>query len=143
MKKNISSQIRIHHFYLHAFSILLIGCATSGNELTKENIDRANKVCEAQIKADQLQRNPKWFTRWLECKKEKLMPFDIMTYPTDEEEIRAMYDRLLIIGKNVDLGIWRVQDVYKEWDKMKLEIGMHTCLIRISERDGSSRCAPQ
>lgn len=71
------------------------------------------------------------------------MPFDIMIYPTKEEEIRAMYDRLLLIGKNVDLGIWRVQDVYKEWNNMQLDIGMQMCLIRITERDESSRCAPQ
>lgn len=130
------------HVSVSTLFILLLGCATTGEMPTQSAINQANKICEDQVNTDQGQRNPKWFTRWLECKKSRVMPFDIALYPAKEKEIRAMYDRLIYLGANVDMGFSRVEEVYAEWDKMQRDIKMKGCLIRLNAADGSSRCAP-
>lgn len=123
-----------------ALLFALSGCATTDNHPTQANIDKANKYCEIQVNRDQQSNTRNWFTRWLECKKERVMPFDIKLQPDKEKEIRSMYERLISMGVNVDWGLWPVQDVYKEWDKMKAAIGMRSCLLRVENKDGSSYC---
>jgi hypothetical protein len=118
----------------------LAGCATSEHELTQDNIDRANKVCERKIKSDQAARDPMWFSKWIACKKERIMPFDIAMRPDKEAAIRAMYDELAILAIGVDYGIKPVQSVYREWDRMQDEININQCLVRVEQADGSSRC---
>jgi len=82
-----------------------------------------------------------WFTRWLQCKQEHVMPYEISMYPSKEDQIRAMYSRLIKLGAGVDAGLSSVQLVYREWEKMQDDIGMRQCLLRVEARDGSSDCA--
>jgi len=119
---------------------LLAGCATSEHELTQENIDRANKVCERKIKSDQAAGDPMWFSKWIACKKDRIMPFDIAMRPDKEAAIRAMYDELATLAIGVDYGVHPVQSVYREWDRMQDEININRCLVRVEQADGSSRC---
>lgn len=119
---------------------LLASCATSENNLTQENIDKANMICERQVNTDKALRVKTWFTNWLECKKEKVMPFEIAIYPEKEKGIRTMYDRLLLLGINVDAGITKVESVYEEWDNMEYDLKIKSCPIRINNADGSSLC---
>jgi hypothetical protein len=120
---------------------LLAACANSPDLPTKENIDRANKSCETQFRFDQGLRMRNWFTRWLQCKQEHVMPYEISMYPSKEDQIRAMYSRLIKLGAGVDAGLSSVQLVYREWEKMQDDIGMRQCLLRVEARDGSSDCA--
>lgn len=128
---------------IYCFTTLLIGCATTEHSALKEDIEKANRICENQVTMDQARRNSKWFTGWLECKKQRVMPFDIVQYPSKEREIRAMYDRLLQLGVAVDRGIAPVESVYNEWERMEREINMKQCSLRIVQPDGSSTCAPE
>ncbi len=119
---------------------VLSACASHDKVLSQENIDAANEQCTQQVNLDRTLNVANWFTRWLECKRDKVMPFDIMVYPSKEKEIRAMYDKLIVLGFNVDKGIVPVQTVYKELDTMQRVIGMKQCLIRQVHADGSSDC---
>lgn len=132
------------HYLIYCFTIFLLGCAaTEHSAIKKEDVEKANNICMNQMKVDQALRNRKWFTGWMECKKQRVMPFEILQYPSKESEILAMYDRLLQLGVGVDRGIAPVESVYIEWDRMEREINMKQCLMRIVQPDGSSRCAPE
>jgi hypothetical protein len=120
--------------------LALAGCARDDELLSQENINKANDLCTQQVNLDQQLKVANWFTRWIACKKDKAMPFDIMGYPSKEKEIRAMYDQLMLLGQNVDQGTMLVQTVYKEWDTMQRKIGIKQCLIRQVQADGSSDC---
>jgi hypothetical protein len=126
--------------WLLFWSACLASCATSETALTQENIDRANKVCETSVKTDKLLGNPMWFSRWIACKKEKIMPFEIAIHPDKEQGIKAMYDELGVLAVGVDYGLKPVQSVYREWDRMQNELNINKCLVRVEQRDGSSRC---
>lgn len=122
-------------------ALLTAGCAVSPDDLTQENINRANKTCETQVKFDQALGMRTWFTRWLACKQEHVMPFEIKAYPDKEAQIRDMYTKLIDQGAQVDAGVIPVQVVYREWERIQIEIGMRRCLVRVENRDGSSQCA--
>lgn len=117
----------------------LWGCASNEALPTRADFDAANKMCYARVKSDTRNRHPRWFTRWLECKQQHVMPMEIMIYPTKDHEIRTMYAKLIEMGKAVDQGRSKVEPVYGEWDRMLAEIGIPrgTC---IHYPDGSQYC---
>ncbi len=120
--------------------IFLLGCATNDLILSQENIDKANNACTQQVNLDVTLKVANWFFKWVECKKAKTMPFDLLIYPNKEKEIRSMYEQLILLSYRVDKGLMLVQEVYKEWDTMQKAIYMKQCLIRSSNADGSSEC---
>ncbi len=134
------NNMKIGKLWLHCWLACLAGCASSDTDLTQQNIDLANKICESGIKNDQARKDPMWFSKWIACKKERIMPFDIAMRPDKEAAIRAMYDELAILAIGVDYGIKPVQSVYREWDRMQGEIDINRCLVRVEQADGSSRC---
>lgn len=119
---------------------LLAGCATTDQDLTQANVERANQRCQAQLKAER-GLSLQWFSRWVGCRQTHVMPFEILAYPHKEAEIRAMYGELLAMGLAVDAGQTSLQSVHRRWDQLQFEIGMHRCLIRQEHADGTSRCA--
>lgn len=127
------------HVVIISLFLLTTGCASYEPPVKQAEIDKANNICTHQVNQDKAQYHPYWFTRWLKCKQERVMPFEILIYPHKEAKIRAMYSKLLEMGVDVDSGVSRVGPVYDEWDRMQAEIGMFKgkCVTR---RDGSQKC---
>lgn len=118
----------------------MAGCATDAEmRLTQADFDAANKQCRAQLDQDTRLHHPRWFTRWLECKREYVMPMEIQVYRGKGRDIRAMYDKLLRIGTAVDVGLSKVEPVYDEWDRMQAEIGIYKGIC-YHHPDGTQRC---
>jgi hypothetical protein len=63
------------------------------------------------------------------------MPIEIYVFPTKEREIRQMYDRLLMMAKDVGSGRLRLRAVYDEWDRQRKEILNMECALKSSSPD--------
>lgn len=129
------------------FKVLLLlicglvgGCSAGGPKYGRSDQAAANQFCRGQVEFDQSVGADKWFTRWLRCQEERVMPIEIYLYPGKEKDIRKMYEELLVLGQDVDSGHVDVQSVYREWDRMQAEIKMAPCTIKSVGPDGSEIC---
>lgn len=133
----------MRHIKIAVLSIAILsmtGCSSTGPQYTKDDYKTASRYCLEGSNADKKARSRQWFTRWLSCSQERLMPIEIAYYPTKEKDIRQMYERLFVLAKDVDSGKSRVEPVYAEWDRMMDEIKMAPCRIKVVGRDGSEEC---
>ena len=117
------------------------GCASFDEPLTKDEVDQANGTCNYQIKLDQTANVRTWFSRWVVCKQKRFMPLEIRQHPGKEAGIRAMYDKLIPLARQVDDGLSGVEPVYDEWDRMRTELGINQ-QICAKHPDGSQMCIP-
>jgi len=120
--------------------VLLAGCTGTGPRYSKTAYAEASRYCFDAAEADKREMKRRWFTQWLACTQERVMPIEIDAYPAKEADIRKMYDRLFILGREVDAGRMKVEPVYAEWDRMKDDIRMAPCLVKSVGRDGSEHC---
>jgi hypothetical protein len=124
---------------LGASCAVLFGCASGEERPTQSDFDTANEMCYARANSDKRINHPQWFTRWVKCKQEHVMPMEIVVYPGEETEIRAMYSKVLELGKAVDEGRSKVEPVYDEYDRMEAKIGMYKGIC-YHHADGTQRC---
>jgi len=117
----------------------LIGCASNEKRYTQADFDAVNEVCYMHANTDKQTYHPHWFTRWVKCKQENVMPMEIELYKGKEDQIRAMYSKLLKLGIAVDEGKSKVDPIYDEYDRMEAAIGMYKGICYHHE-DGTQRC---
>lgn len=120
-------------------SLYLAGCASSDQRPSQADFDIANNKCFAQANFQKSVRHPHWFTNWLQCKQDNVMPMEFLVYPGKEEQIRAMYSKLLKLGVAVDQGQSKVEPVYEEYDRMEAAIGMYKGVC-FHYQDGTQQC---
>ena len=120
--------------------VLLAGCAGTSPRYSKTAYAEASRYCFDQAEADKRDMKRLWFTQWLTCTQERVMPIEIYAYPTKEADIKKMYERLFILAREVDSGRMSVQPVYAEWDRMRSDIKMASCLVKTVGKDGSEHC---
>lgn len=124
---------------LFIMSFWLVGCASNQKLLTQNDFDTANEKCYVRANSDKQISHPHWFTRWVKCKQENVMPMEFEVYKGKEDQIRAMYSRLLELGIAVDEGRSKVEPVYDEYDRMEAAIRMYKGICYQHE-DGTQRC---
>lgn len=118
---------------------VVFGCAVDQKRPTQSDFDTADEMCYKRANADKRINHPQWFTSWVKCKQEHVMPMEIVVYRGKETEIRAMYSKLLELGKAVDEGRSKVEPVYDEYDRMEARIGMYKGIC-YHHADGTQRC---
>jgi hypothetical protein len=118
---------------------VVFGCASGKKRPTQADFDTVNEMCYAHANADKRINHPQWFTRWVGCKQEHVMPMEMVVYLGKEAEIRAMYSKLLELGKAVDEGRSKVEPVYDEYDRMEAGIRMYKGIC-YHHADGTQRC---
>ena len=140
MRFKIKSHEFNNLFTLTLIATALTGCASPTPKYSNSDYSDGNKYCSNQSNADKVARNPKWFSLWLACMHERIMPIEIYLYPDKEGEIKEMYTKLFVLAKDVDSGKSLVEPVYAEWDRMMDEIKMAPCTMKMVGKDGSEKC---
>ena len=118
--------------------LLFTGCAPYLKP-TQSEYEHANQICIDQVNQDQALHTRNWFSNWVKCKQERIMPIEISFYPSKQDEIHAMYRQLRLMAIDVDTGRSNVQKVYDEWDRMQKEIGIKKGVCA-KFADGSQQC---
>jgi hypothetical protein len=90
---------RIKTITLSIAAVLMAGCSNMGPQYTKDDYKVANKYCLDQSNADKREMNRQWFTRWMSCAQERIMPIEIAYYPAKESDIKQMYEKLFVLAK--------------------------------------------
>lgn len=121
------------------FAQLLSGCATPGDTYTNEDFKRASRFCYDQAYANQRARTSDWFTRYLDCRRERVMPIEIYAY-RKETEVRELYDEMYKLAPLVDGGKMSAKSAYERWDQLTAERLGTNCALRIEKRDGGDHC---
>lgn len=131
---------RIQTIALSIAVVFMASCSNMRPQYTKDDYKAANKYCLDQSNSDKKAMNRQWFTQWMSCAQERIMPIEIAYYPAKESDIKQMYEKLFVLAKDVDSGKSRVEPVYAEWDRMMSEIKMTPCRLKVVGRDGSEEC---
>lgn len=121
---------------------LQFGCGTPGQADTNDDFKQAAKWCYDQAYRDQKAKAPNWFTRYLDCRRVRVMPIEIYAY-RKEADIRAIYEEMYKVAPLVDKGAMAVDSAYERWDQMKAERLGTSCGLKIEQRDGGGECVMQ
>lgn len=119
---------------------LQLGCATSAKTYEIEDLKLAAKACYESAYADQKACVRNWFTRYLDCRRQRVMPIEIYAY-RKEIAVRAIYDDMYKVAPMVDGGTMPVKSAYDRWDRMIEERLGTRCLLKVAQQDGGGRCA--
>jgi len=114
-------------FQLFSYSfclIMLSGCVSGGRQYSESDYPEVNVFCNEQANANKKAMHPHWFTQWLSCQRERVMPMDICAYPSKQDETVKMYDRLFVLAPEVDSGSVHIEVANKEMERMMIEMGI-------------------
>jgi len=121
--------------------LLAAGCANTVNtEYTAEQFARATKWCHDNARMDQVLQPDAWFSRFVACRREHVMPFETQVFRR-EKEVGEMYDELARIAPLVDKKQVSARSAMMKWQQLMREKLAIDCAIIIEHADGGGQCA--
>lgn len=121
--------------------LLGAGCAsTVETEYTREQFGRAVKWCHDTARMEQVLNPDTWFSRFVACRREHVMPIEILVFQR-EVEVREMYDELGKIAPLVDKKQISSRSGLMKWHQLMREKLGIDCAITIEQANGEGQCA--
>ncbi|NMG65128.1 hypothetical protein GPA19_09235 [Azoarcus indigens] len=120
--------------------LLAAGCAHAEHEYTAEQFVRATKWCHDNARMDQGLQPDAWFSRFVACRREHVMPFEIQVFRR-EKEVGEMYDELARIAPLVDKKQVSARCAMMKWQQLMQEKLAIDCAITVEHADGGGQCA--
>lgn len=127
-------------FSLFAGMVFLAGCGSTAPRYTKQDLEAVKLACTRQAHTEREAKVANWFTRWLGCLNERVLPIEIELNHANESEIRRVYEKSSALAPKVDSGEMSLRSYNAEMQEFKEGLFNIRCLVSVEQTDGSERC---